>query len=113
MKSLLLAVCLVLALRCGEAAVSCSTTVAELYPCVSYIVQGGTVPESCCNGIKALNSQAQTSADRQSVCRCIKSAIGGVSYTSNNLNNALSLPSKCGLNLPYRFSPSTNCDSIN
>ncbi|ESQ49196.1 hypothetical protein EUTSA_v10021759mg [Eutrema salsugineum] len=113
MRSLLLAVCLVLALHCGEAAVSCNSVVSELYPCISYVVQGGNVPASCCNGIRTLNGQAQTPADRQSVCRCIKNAIGGVSYSSNNLNNALSLPAKCGVNLPYRISPSTNCDSIN
>ncbi|EOA29639.1 hypothetical protein CARUB_v10014964mg [Capsella rubella] len=112
MRSLLLAVCLVLALHFGEAAVSCNTAVAELYPCISYVLQGGNPPDSCCSGLRTLSSQAQTPPDRQSVCRCIKSAIGGVSYTSNNLNNALALPSKCGINLPYKFSPSTNCDSI-
>lgn len=109
MKSLLLAVCLVLALHCGEAAITCNTVISDLYPCLSYVVQGGSVSGTCCTGIRSLNSQAQTPVDRQSVCRCIKSAIGGASYSSNNLNNALSLPSKCGVNLPYRFSPSTDC----
>ncbi|KAL1193801.1 Non-specific lipid-transfer protein 6 [Cardamine amara subsp. amara] len=113
MRSLLVAVCLVLALHCGEAAVSCNTVAEDLYPCVSYVAQGGYVPATCCTGIRALNTQAQTAVDRQSVCRCIKSAIGGLSLTPNNINNALSLPAKCGVNLPYRISPSTNCDSIN
>ncbi|VVA96909.1 unnamed protein product [Arabis nemorensis] len=102
--------CLVLALHFGEAAVSCNTVIADLYPCLSYVAQGGNVPDSCCNGIRTLNGQAQTSVDRQGVCRCIKSAIGGVSFSSSNLNNALSLPAKCGVNLPYRISPNTNCD---
>ena len=55
-------------------------------------------------------TEAQTPVDRQGVCRCIKNAIGGVSFSSNNLNNAQSLPAKCGVNLPYSISPSTNCD---
>ncbi|CAN8260031.1 unnamed protein product [Cochlearia groenlandica] len=110
MRTLLLALCFVLALRFGEAAVSCNTVYGELYPCISYVTNGGNVPANCCNGIRMLNSQAPTTPDRQSVCRCIKSAIGGVSYSSNNVNNALALPGKCGVNLPYRFSPSTNCD---
>ncbi|KAL0744127.1 hypothetical protein Bca4012_085640 [Brassica carinata] len=113
MRSLLLALFLVLAFHRGEAAVPCNTVVADLYPCISYVVQGGNVPADCCNGIRALNSQAQTPVDRQGVCRCIKNAIGGVSFSSNNLNNAQSLPAKCGVNLPYSISPSTNCDSIN
>ncbi|CAA7051029.1 unnamed protein product [Microthlaspi erraticum] len=113
MRSLLVAVCLVLALHFGEAAVSCNTVVVELYPCISFVAQGGAVPTGCCTGVRALNSQAQSTVDRRSVCRCIKSVVGGVSYSSNNLNNALALPAKCGVKLPYSISPSTNCDSIN
>ncbi|CAE5966574.1 unnamed protein product [Arabidopsis arenosa] len=112
MRSLLLAVCLVLALHFGEAAVSCNTVIADLYPCLSYVTQGGPVPSLCCNGLTTLNSQAQTTADRQGVCRCIKSAIGGLTLSPSTINNALALPSKCGINLPYKFSPDTNCESI-
>ncbi|KAF8098809.1 hypothetical protein N665_0257s0023 [Sinapis alba] len=109
----LLPLCLVLAFHHGEAAVTCNAVVGDLYPCLSYVMQGGKVPPTnCCNGVRMLNNQAQTPVDRQSVCRCIKNAIGGVSYSSSNLNNALSLPDKCGVNLPFRISPSTNCDSI-
>ncbi|KAL1193802.1 Non-specific lipid-transfer protein 6 [Cardamine amara subsp. amara] len=111
MKSLLLAVCLILALHCGEAAVTCETVAEDLYPCISYVAQGGSVPDTCCTGIRTLNSQAQTTEDRQSICRCIKSAMGGAPLDS--INNALSLPAKCGVNLPFNPSPSTNCDSIN
>ncbi|AEE74677.1 lipid transfer protein 6 [Arabidopsis thaliana] len=111
MRSLLLAVCLVLALHCGEAAVSCNTVIADLYPCLSYVTQGGPVPTLCCNGLTTLKSQAQTSVDRQGVCRCIKSAIGGLTLSPRTIQNALELPSKCGVDLPYKFSPSTDCDS--
>ncbi|CAF1703877.1 unnamed protein product [Brassica oleracea var. botrytis] len=114
MRSLfLLALFLVLAFHHGEAAVTCNNVVGDLYPCLSYVMQGGNAPSTnCCNGVRTLNSQAQTTADRQSVCRCIKNAIGGASYSSSNLNNALSLPAKCGVNLPFSISPSTNCNSI-
>ncbi|KAJ4898278.1 Non-specific lipid-transfer protein 6 [Raphanus sativus] len=115
MRSLfILALFLLLAFHHGEAAVTCNNVVSDLYPCLSYVMQGGKVPPAnCCSGVRTLNSQAQTSVDRRSVCRCIKNAIGGASYSSSNLNNALSLPAKCGVNLPFRISPSTNCDSIN
>ncbi|CAH8355578.1 unnamed protein product [Eruca vesicaria subsp. sativa] len=114
MRSLfLLALFLALSFHHGEAAVTCNTVVGDLYPCLSYVMQGGNVPPAnCCNGVRSLNSQAQSTVDRQSVCRCIKNAIGGVSYSSSNLNNAQSLPAKCGVNLPFRISPSTNCNSI-
>ncbi|KAL0716942.1 hypothetical protein Bca4012_066264 [Brassica carinata] len=114
MRSLfLLALLLVLAFHHGEAAMTCNAVVGDLSPCLSYVMQGGKVPPTnCCDGVRMLNSQAQTAADRQSVCRCIKNAIGGVSYSSSNLNNAMSLPAKCGVKLPFRISPSTNCDSI-
>ncbi|GMN40571.1 hypothetical protein TIFTF001_009800 [Ficus carica] len=57
-------------------------------PCVSNVVNGGTVPEACCNGIRTLYGLGKTTDDRQG------------------------LPSKCGLNLPYQISPSTDCKRI-
>ncbi|CAN6894618.1 unnamed protein product [Brassica oleracea] len=59
MRSLLLALFLVLAFHQGEAAVSCNAVVGDLYPCLSYVVQGGNFPANCCNGIRKLNSQAR------------------------------------------------------
>ncbi|KAL7616729.1 hypothetical protein Lser_V15G02740 [Lactuca serriola] len=47
---------------------------------------------------------------RQTACNCLKSF-----YSSNsgiNLSNAASLPSDCGVNLPYKISPSTDCSTV-
>ncbi|VVB12798.1 unnamed protein product [Arabis nemorensis] len=96
----------------SEAAVSCNTVVSYLYPCAVYVARGGVIPGSCCTGIRMLNGQARTSSDRQGVCRCIKNALVGVSYTARNLKNAATLPVKCRISLPFKIDPSTNCNRI-
>uniref|UniRef100_A0A7N0TRS1 Non-specific lipid-transfer protein n=1 Tax=Kalanchoe fedtschenkoi TaxID=63787 RepID=A0A7N0TRS1_KALFE len=96
----------------AEAAVSCSEVYSDLYPCVSYVISGGGVPSSCCNGIRSLNDSATTTADRQAVCRCIQSATTSVSFTSYSLRLAAALPARCGVRVPYPMSPTTDCDMI-
>ncbi|CAK8575159.1 unnamed protein product [Lathyrus sativus] len=98
----------------GEA-VPCGQVVNSLMPCVSYIMNGGSVPLRCCDGVKGLNNMARTPADRRDVCTCIKNAVtsSGFSYSNTNLGNAASLPTKCGVNIPYRISPNTDCKSVN
>ncbi|CAL9228719.1 unnamed protein product [Arabidopsis halleri] len=116
MMRVVLPLCLLLAsmfARGSEAAVSCNAVQADLYPCLAYVVQGGNIPQSCCTGIRMLKQQAKSASDRQVVCRCIKSAVGRVSYSSTYLKNAATLPGKCGVKLPYNIDPSTNCNSIN
>ncbi|KAL3615780.1 hypothetical protein CASFOL_040074 [Castilleja foliolosa] len=92
----------------AEAAISCSTVANDLSPCINYVVYGGAAPPtSCCEGIKTLYKQASATADRQAVCSCIKSVAS--SATPTIVNNAASLPGKCGVNIPYKISPSTDC----
>ncbi|MFS7999401.1 putative plant lipid transfer protein/Par allergen [Helianthus anomalus] len=65
------------------------------------------LPTNRCAGVKRLNSAASNSADRKLACGCLKSA-----YQSNpgiNSANAASLPSKCGVSIPYKISPNTDC----
>ncbi|XP_031264631.1 non-specific lipid-transfer protein 3-like [Pistacia vera] len=109
----LVLVCTVAIAPLATADVSCGQVVNDLTPCINYVSNGGTVPENCCNGVKALYQAAQTTADRQSVCKCLKNAISGIPYTNYNLGLAAGLPSKCGVNLPYKISPSTDCSSVN
>ncbi|CAM8897714.1 unnamed protein product [Rhodiola kirilowii] len=94
----------------AEAAVTCSEVYSDLYPCVSYVISGGGVPTSCCNGLQSLNASANTTSDRQAVCRCIQSATSGVSYTSYSLRLAAELPAKCHVRVAYQMTPTTNCD---
>lgn len=100
--------CMVVAAPHVEAAISCGQVVSSLSPCISYLrSSGGAVPAPCCNGVKSLNNVAKTTPDRQTACKCIKSAAVGISGINYGLVS--SLPGKCGVNLPYQISPSTDC----
>ncbi|PIA32474.1 hypothetical protein AQUCO_04500230v1 [Aquilegia coerulea] len=104
----LVACMLVVSAPYAEAAVTCNSVYSNLYPCLSYVSgNGGPVPPPCCTGIKSLSTTAKSTPDRQTVCRCLTQAARGV----NGLNMKLiaSLPSKCGVYIPYPISPSTDC----
>ncbi|KAK8663668.1 hypothetical protein V6N13_083476 [Hibiscus sabdariffa] len=90
---------------------TCGQVTTSLAPCIGYLRSGGNVPSGCCNGIKSLNSAAKTKADRQTACNCIKSASTAISGI--NFGLAAGLPGKCGVNIPYNISPSTDCKSVN
>ncbi|XP_057414849.1 non-specific lipid-transfer protein 1-like [Lotus japonicus] len=99
----------------AEGAVTCGQVVNSLYPCVSYLMNGGNmVPGQCCNGIRNLYGMATNTPDRRAVCTCIKQAVSnsGFSFTSYNLNLAAGLPKKCGVNIPYQISPNTDCSRV-
>lgn len=96
----------------AKAAVTCGTVATSLAPCVDYLQggAGGTVPGGCCTGIRNLNGMAQTTPDRQMVCQCLKSAAKAMPNV--NVGLASSIPPKCGVNIPYKLDPSTDCSSI-
>ncbi|KAK8556550.1 hypothetical protein V6N13_064572 [Hibiscus sabdariffa] len=52
----------------AQGAITCGQVSSALVPCLPYLKSGGTVPPACCNGIKSLNSAAQTTPDRQAAC---------------------------------------------
>lgn len=100
-------VCMVVFAPHAEAAITCGRVVSTLIPCLNYLRQGGAPAPACCNGVRSLNAAARTTADRKTACGCLKN-----SYNSNpgiNSANAASLPSKCGVNIPYKISPNTDC----
>nr|GMD11789.1 non-specific lipid-transfer protein 1-like [Ipomoea batatas]GME08785.1 non-specific lipid-transfer protein 1-like [Ipomoea batatas] len=86
---------------------TCSTVATDLYPCLNYVKNGGAVPMSCCDGIRSLYRAAVTTADRQTVCKCLKNVAGSI--TGLKLDLAAGLPQKCGVSIPYNISPSINC----
>ena len=90
-----------------EAGISCGQLASGLSPCLDYLKKGGAVPPGCCSGIKALGSATKTTADRQAACTCLKTL--SKSYTCLNLGLASGLPGKCGVSIPYKISPSTDC----
>lgn len=98
--------CMVVAAPYAEA-ITCGQVVSNLAPCLGYLKNGGAVPSGCCSGVTALNNAAQSTPDRQTACGCLKSA-----YSANsgiNAGNAAALPGMCGVNIPYKISPSTDC----
>ena len=104
-------VCLVVGATLAQGAITCGQVTSSLAPCMMYLrSNGGAVPPGCCNGIKSLNAAAQTTPDRQAACNCIKNAAGTISGINYNL--ASGLPGKCGVSIPYKISPSTDCKSV-
>ncbi|KAI8014648.1 Non-specific lipid-transfer protein Lac s 1 [Camellia lanceoleosa] len=103
-------VCMVVIAPHAEAAISCGTVATSLAPCVSYLRTGGQVSTPCYNGVKSLYSATKTTVDRRTACTCMKTAAASV--TGINLSLASSLPSKCGVNIPYKISPSTDCSKV-
>lgn len=101
--------CMVLGIPLANAALSCGQVQLTVAPCIGYLRSpGGSVPAPCCNGARAVVNQARTTADRQSVCRCLKST--SMSLPGLNLPALASLPAMCGINLPYKPSPSIDCN---
>ncbi|KAK4381720.1 Non-specific lipid-transfer protein 2 [Sesamum angolense] len=78
--------------------------------CIQYVTGKGPLGSGCCNGVKGLYSVAKTTSDRQSVCNCLKSI--AASTPGVNLGTAAGLPGKCGVNIPYKISPSTDCSRV-
>ncbi|XP_010091033.2 non-specific lipid-transfer protein 1 [Morus notabilis] len=91
-------------------AITCGQVSSSVAPCINYLKVGGAVPAACCNGVRSLNSAAKTTADRQAACNCLKTA--SASIKGINLSLAAGLPGKCGVSVPYKISPSTNCNSV-
>ncbi|RDX62173.1 hypothetical protein CR513_59510, partial [Mucuna pruriens] len=92
----------------AQAAVTCGQVASAISPCLNYLRSGGAPGAACCNGVSSLNAAAQTTADRQAACNCLKTLANNMGG-SLNANNAAALPGKCGVNIPYKISTSTNC----
>ncbi|XP_027125097.1 non-specific lipid-transfer protein 1-like [Coffea eugenioides] len=94
----------------GQAQISCDTVDNDLFPCLSFVLNGGKVAPACCSGIKTLLSLAKTQTDRQSVCSCLKSV--AQSATNGQLKNAAQIPHLCGVNLPFQISRNIDCSKV-
>ncbi|XP_044473056.1 non-specific lipid-transfer protein 1-like [Mangifera indica] len=103
--ALLVAAPVALAINCGQVS-------SNLSPCLNYLRTDGkgAPPANCCTGVNTINNAARTTKDRQDACRCLQNAAKGI--PGLNSNAAAALPSKCGVNIPYKISTSTNCASI-
>lgn len=107
-----LLLCMVIGAPSAQA-ITCSDVTEAMIPCISYLTgSGGPAPAvPCCNGVRSVNNRAQTTADRQTVCKCLESDANTIPGLQPNL--VAGLPSSCGVNLPYKFSTSTDCNRYN
>ncbi|BAS78490.1 non-specific lipid-transfer protein 4 [Oryza sativa Japonica Group] len=79
-----------------------------LAPCIMYATGRVSAPTGgCCDGVRTLNSAA---ADHQTTCACIKQQTSGMGGLRPDL--VAGIPSKCGVNIPYAISPSTDCSRV-
>ncbi|KZV40867.1 non-specific lipid-transfer protein 2-like [Dorcoceras hygrometricum] len=92
----------------GEAQIGCGRVVSYLNPCIPYVTGSGPLGQ-CCGGVKGLYGAAKTTADRQSVCGCLKNLAQAYSAY---IGKAASLPRQCGVSIPYAISPSTDCSKV-
>ncbi|XP_058739815.1 non-specific lipid-transfer protein 1-like [Vicia villosa] len=107
----LVVLCLVLATPLANAAQSCGQVQLTVAPCIGYLRRPGpSVPAACCNGVRTVFNLAKTVSDRQANCRCLKST--SLSLPGLNLPALGSLPGKCGVNVPYKVSPTIDCNKV-
>ncbi|XP_076887049.1 non-specific lipid-transfer protein-like [Bidens hawaiensis] len=109
-KIAMMVLCAVVVVAPYAEALSCGQVSSSLAPCIGYLTKGGVVPPGCCNGVKSLNNAAKTTPDRQAACNCLKSAYGSINGIK--AANAAGLPGKCGVSIPYKISPSTDCSKV-
>nr|XP_043610758.1 non-specific lipid-transfer protein-like [Erigeron canadensis] len=91
-------------------ALTCGQVASSVIPCLPYLQKGSPLPPACCAGVKGLNNAANSTPARQTACNCLKKI-----YNSNagiDVGKAAGLPGKCGVNVPYKISPSTDCTKI-
>jgi hypothetical protein len=84
----------------------CSDVRNVLRSCSDYFNNGGSVPASCCTAVKWLYN-LPTTWGRQSFCTCLQQF---TIWRPKIANNVRQLPKECGLNLPYEFTPSLDCN---
>ncbi|KAG8483467.1 hypothetical protein CXB51_023175 [Gossypium anomalum] len=90
--------CLVVGAPLAEGAISCGQVISALAPCIPYVRNNGAggVPAPCCNGIRSLNTAAQSTPERQSACNCVKALAASISGINYDLTNKLPVSSEVG-----------------
>ncbi|XP_047333373.1 non-specific lipid-transfer protein 1-like [Impatiens glandulifera] len=105
---LLVVICMVMS-PTSQAAITCGTVTSYILPCVTYARNGGAIPQACCNGVRNFSTAGKTTADRRAACACLKQFAGAGAST---FKYAAGIPAKCGVNIPYKIDPSTDCTKV-
>ncbi|KAM7526589.1 hypothetical protein LguiA_016491 [Lonicera macranthoides] len=92
-------------------AITCGQVAGALTPCIKYLTGKGPLVPGCCKGVQSLAKAAQSTADKKTACNCLKSTAGSVKGINYGL--AAGLAGRCGVSIPYKISPTTDCSKIN
>ncbi|KAF5744057.1 hypothetical protein HS088_TW08G00649 [Tripterygium wilfordii] len=89
---------------------SCMQIESMLAPCMPYLLNDGTPSESCCSGVRSLQSSMPTTTDRRAACECVKQAAS--QYQGIKPDAANQLPKKCGIEFSMPISKDIDCSKI-
>ncbi|KAJ3669079.1 hypothetical protein LUZ60_011029 [Juncus effusus] len=95
----------------SAAVTSCSDVYSDLMPCLTYVQYGGAMNQGCCDGVKSLMAAASARSDRQTTCKCIKNVASNAA-TGDEMSRAMGIPRACGISMPYKMDPNTDCNKI-
>ncbi|OIT32778.1 PREDICTED: non-specific lipid-transfer protein 1-like [Nicotiana attenuata] len=101
--------CMAVAMPRHAEALTCYQVTYNLMGCLSYLTNTGDLG-SCCAGVKALHSAANTQLHRQTACTCIQFA--GRAIPGIDWDKASDLPGICEVEVHAEINPSTDCSMI-
>lgn len=92
----------------SEAAITCAQVTSTMAACFDYARgPGGPITGQCCYGLRNLDSDTKTTADKRFACNCLKSAAARV--TGLNPAAAAKIPARCAVKIAYTISASNDC----
>ena len=105
--TVLLLACMLVFSAHVDASITCAEVTTLLTPCISYAIFGGTVPQACCEGVKAVHAGSTTVEDHRATCSCIMDGISRIPGINYDLVGTL--PETCGTTCTYKITPTTDC----
>ncbi|GAV77187.1 Tryp_alpha_amyl domain-containing protein [Cephalotus follicularis] len=103
--------CLLLAAPLTQLApLTCGQVDTPLEPCLNYLRNTGPLTSECCAGVKKINAEANTTANRKAACKCLKTLAAEISGI--NFTKAADIPTKCDVKVPDPISLSTDCNKV-
>ncbi|XP_019192147.1 PREDICTED: putative non-specific lipid-transfer protein 14 [Ipomoea nil] len=95
-----------------QGGIDCATVKALVSACSSFVMYGSPDPipgSPCCVAMLSLSNLADSTDNRQIVCRCVMDLI--TTYNPNATSIA-TLPGFCGVSLGFIIDPNTDCEYI-
>ncbi|XP_060176361.1 non-specific lipid-transfer protein 2-like isoform X2 [Lycium barbarum] len=90
-------------------AVTCDEIHVGAVGCLPYVQNRGPL-EGCCGTIESLMKLLKTPQDRKIAGSCVKTALNTIEGI--DFGKAAGLPGICGINVPFKGSPSVDCSKV-